>query len=280
MKVTVKKHGSGHSYVDDEAGGEKIAGVTTLVGDGLPKPALMNWHAEATAAYAVDNWEELSKLTPSARMKKLMGGRYESRDAAAKKGKQIHTLAERLQAGEKVTVPDELVGYVESCVAMLNDFDLRPVHTEAVVYSEKYRHAGRLDLIADVLLPDMPEYEHIPRGEDGYSRGLFDWKSGRTGIFGDVSLQLAPYRFAEFMILPDGSVIEMPDVDFVAGVWLTPRGYEVRPLVCDREQYRDFLYVKEVARIQTSLRDLVGEPIVPPTASAYRLAKVEEPGDV
>jgi len=281
MKVVVKKHGANHSYVDDDAGGERIAGVTSLVGDGLPKPALMNWHAEATAAYAIDNWDTLAKLSPSARMQKLKGGRYESRDAAAKKGKQIHTLAERLQAGQKVTVPDELVGHVEACVAFLNDFDLRSEYIEAVVYSETHRHAGRLDLIGEVLLPDMPEYDHIPRGEDGYSRGLFDWKSGRTGIFGDVALQLAPYRFSEFMILPDGTVIDMPEVDFVAGIWLRgDGGYELRPLVCEYEQYRDFLYVKEVARIQTSLRDLVGEPIVPPTASAYRLAKVEEAGDV
>ncbi|GAA4681222.1 hypothetical protein [Phytohabitans rumicis] len=277
MKVVVKKHGANHSYVDDEAGGERIAGVTGLVGDGLPKPNLMNWHAEATAAYAIDNWDTLAKLTPSARMQKLKGGRYESRDAAAKKGKQIHTLAERLIAGQQVKPPDEIAGHVFACVDFLNDFDLRSVHVEAVVYSETHRHAGRLDIIADVQLPDIPEYDHIPRGEDGYSRMLGDWKSGRTGIFGDVALQLAPYRFSEFMILPDGTVTDMPEVDFVAGIWLrADGGYELRPLVCEYEQYRDFLYVKEVARIQTSLRDLVGEPIVPVKGPAYRIVKGDE----
>ena len=70
----------------------------------------------------------------------------------------------------------------------------------------------------------------------------------------------------------------MPVVDFCAGVHLTPTDYACVPLVCEREQYRDFLYVKEVARIVDGLRDLVGEPIVAPTASAYRLTQADESG--
>jgi hypothetical protein len=40
--------------------------------------------------------------------------------------------------------------------------------------------------------------------------------------------------------------------------------------------YRDFLYIKEVARVVAGLRDLVGDVIVPPTASQYVLAKAAE----
>ncbi|NIL65029.1 hypothetical protein [Salinispora arenicola] len=156
------------------------------------------------------------------------------------------------------------------------DFDLRALHVEAVVYSETRRHVGTLDLIGDVLLPDMPQYDHILRRDDGYSRGLFDWKTGKSGIFGDVALQLSPYRFSESLILPDGEVIDMPEVDFCAGIHLRADDYSFVPLECGEDQYRDFLYVKEVARIVGGLRDLVGEPIVAPTASAYVLAKTNE----
>ena len=45
-----------------------------------------------------------------------------------------------------------------------------------------------------------------------------------------------------------------------------------------QDVYRDFLYVQQVARIVDGLRDLVGEPIVPPTASRYVLAKADEDG--
>lgn len=274
MKIARRDNGRNHWYVDLDAGGERVPGVTSIVGDGMPKPALLNWAGEATAEYAVDNWDALSELPLSERLKKMKGGRYEKRDAASNKGTAVHKMAERLIAGEKVTVPDALVGYVDSCVKFLDEFEVRAVHVEAVVYSETRRHVGTCDLIADVLLPDMPEYDHIARGDDGFSRGLLDWKTSKSGIFGDVAMQLSPYRFSEFLITDDGTVIEMPEVDFCAGIHITATGYSFIPLLCGEEQYRDFLYVKEVARIQTSLRDLVGEAITPPTASTYALTQV------
>lgn len=269
--------GRGHSYVDTDTG-LKVPGVTTTIGNGLPKPALLTWAGDATAEYAIDMWDELAKLPVSERLKKIKGGRYEKRDAAASKGSQIHKLAERLIAGERVIIPDGLQGYVEACVAFLNDFDVRQVHVEAVVYSLSRNHVGTTDLIADVLLPDMPDYDNIPRDQDGYSRGLFDWKTSRSGIFGDVALQLAPYRHSEFLIVPGTEdVVDMPDVDLTAGIHLRPDGgYSVVPLVTDDNVYRDFLYVREVSRIVDGLRDLVGEPIVPATAQRYVLAKADE----
>ena len=276
MKIQRRDNGRNHWYVDLDNAGARVPGVTGITGDGLPKPALLNWAGDATAEYAVDNWDELAKLPLSERLKKIKGGRYEKRDAAANKGTAIHKLAERLIAGEKVTVPDELVGYVNACVDFLNDFDVRAVHVEAVVYSETHGHVGTADLIADVLLPDMPEYDHIGRDDNGYSRGLLDWKTGRSGIFGDVALQLAPYRHSEFLITAGGEVVDMPLVDFTAGIHLRADGYTVVPVLTDEDVYRDFLYVAQVARIQAGLRDLVGEPIVPPTATRYVLTKADE----
>jgi hypothetical protein len=274
VKIARKNTAKGHYYVDLNTG-ERVKGVTTINSGGLPKPALLNWAGDATAEYAVDNWDTLAGLPYSERLKKIKGGRYEKRDAASNKGSAVHAMAERLIVGEKVTVPDELAGYVQSCVRFLDDFDVHAVHVEAVVYSETHRHVGTADLIADVLLPDMPEYEHIGRDGDGYSRGLLDWKTSRSGIFGDVALQLAPYRHSEFLIDPEtNEVIDMPDVDFTAGIHLTPTGYHFIPLETGKDVYRDFLYVAEVARITDGLRDLVGDPIVPPTASTYTLTRI------
>jgi hypothetical protein len=280
VKILRKNTAKGHYYVDADAGNERVPGVTTIGGNGLPKPALLNWAGEATAEYAVDNWDALASLPLTERLKKIKGGRYEKRDAAANKGTAVHAMAERLIAGEKVTVPDELTGYVEACVGFLDSFDVRAVHVEAVVYSETNRHVGTCDLIADVLLPDMPEYDDIGRDADGYSRGLLDWKTSKSGIFGDVALQLVAYRHSEFLILEDGSVVDMPPVDFTAGIHLTAKGYSFVPLTTDEDVYRDFLYVQQVARIVDGLRDLVGAPIVPPTASQYVLNKYEPAADI
>jgi hypothetical protein len=274
MRIVRKDNGRSHWYVDADTD-QKVDGVTTIVGNGLPKPALLNWAGDATAEYAIDRWEELSALSTSERLKKMKGGRYEKRDAASNKGTQIHKLAERLIAGERVTVPDALTGYVQSCVRFLDEFDVRAVHVEAVVYSETRRHVGTLDLIADVLIPEIPDYDHIERGEDGYARALLDWKTGRSGVFGDVAMQLSPYRFSEYLIQSDGEVIDMPPVDFCAGIHIRADGYTLVPLLCGEEQYRDYMYVAEVARIQAGLRDLVGQPIEPPTASRYVLAKAD-----
>jgi hypothetical protein len=276
VKIVRKNTAKGHYYLDADTG-ERVPGVTTIVGDGMPKPALLNWAGEATAEYAVDNWDALTPLSYSERLKKIKGGRYEKRDAAANKGTAVHAMAERLIADEKVTVPDELTGYVNACVAFLDEFDVRAIHVEAVVYSETNRHVGTCDLIADVLLPDMPEYEHIGRDEDGYSRGLLDWKTSRSGIFGEVALQLVAYRHSEFLIQPDiDVVVPMPEVDFCAGIHLRPDGYSFVPLETGPDVYRDFLYIKEVGRVVAGLRDLVGDVIVPPTASQYVLAKAAE----
>lgn len=276
MKIVRKNTAKGHYYVDADAGNERVPGVTTIVGDGMPKPALLNWAGEATAEYAVDNWDALAPLPLTERLKKIKGGRYEKRDAASNKGTAVHAMAERLIAGEKVTVPDELTGYVDACVHFLDDFDVRAVHVEAVVYSETQRHVGTCDLIADVLLPDMPEYEHIGRDADGYSRGLLDWKTSKSGIFGDVALQLVAYRHSEWLITEAGEVVGMPEVDFTAGIHLRPNGYSFVPLDTSDDVYRDFLYIKEVARVVGGLRDLVGDVIVPPTASQYVLTKAAE----
>lgn len=281
MKIVCKSNGRNHWYIDLDADGQRVPGVTTLCGDGMPKPALLNWAGDATAEYAVDNWDSLAELPLTERLKKIKGGRYEKRDAAANRGTQIHKLAERLIAGERVVVPDGLEGYVQACVRFLDDFQIRPVYVEAVVYSETRHHVGRLDMISDALLPDMPEYDHIRRDADGFSLGLFDWKSNRSGIFGDVAMQLAAYRHSEYLIDPtaeDDEPLPMPAVDFCAGIHLRPDGYSFVPLQCGESQYRDFLYIKEVARIVGGLRDLVGEPIVPPTASAYALCKADEVG--
>lgn len=275
MKIARKNTARGHHYVDLDTG-ERVPGVTSITSDGMPKPALLNWAGDATAEYAVDNWDALTGLPYSERLKKIKGGRYEKRDAASNKGTAVHAMAERLIANEKVTVPDELTGYVDSCVRFLDEFDVRAVHVEAVVYSETNRHVGTCDLIADVLLPDMPEYEHIARDDEGFSRGLLDWKTSRSGIFGEVALQLVAYRHSEFLMVTPDEVIPMPGVDFTAGIHVRADGYSFVPLETGPDVYRDFLYVAQVARVVAGLRDLVGDVIVPPTASQYVLSKAPE----
>lgn len=278
--IVRRQAGRNHYYVDLDTD-ERWPGVTTIT-KALPKDALINWAAETTARYAVNNWDRLHPMPPADRLKALMGGRWEERDAAANRGTAVHKLADRLAHGERVTVPPELAGHIESYVRFLDEYQVVAQYVEAVVYSEKHRYVGTLDLIADVLLPDMPEYDHIPRdGETGLVRALLDIKTGGSGIYGEAALQLAGYRYCDRLIvsgwdsskLEDREEVDMPEVDLVAAIHVRADGHDLVPLIATEREHRALLYVREVGRIAEGLRDLVGEPITPPTASTYRLVR-------
>lgn len=281
MRIVRRDNGRNHWYTDTDTG-DRIPGVTTILSNGLPKKALINWAGNATAEYTLDHWDELAELAPSARLKKIQGGRYESRDEAANRGTQVHAMGERLINGESVTVPDLLRPYVDSYVRFLDEFQLRARHVEALVYSETHRYVGTLDIFGDILLPDMPEYDHLPRDEDGFvCNCLIDAKTNRSGIFGETALQLAGYRFAEFM-QPDpkdpDTAEPMPEVTWTGALWIRPDGYSLIPITADEEQHRAFLYAQQVGQWDKTSRELVGSPIEPPTASRYVLAKADEEG--
>ncbi len=282
MEIVRRSNGRTHWYIDLTTG-DRIPGVTTILSDGLPKKALINWAANATAEYAIDHWAELAELAPSARLKKLQGGRYETKDEAANRGTQVHKMGERLIQGEQVVVPDLLRPYVDSYIRFIDEFQLRAKHIEAVVYSATHRYVGTLDIFGDILLPDMPEYDHLPRDDDGFVCDcLIDAKTNRSGIYGETALQLAGYRFADYM-QPDpqdpDSAFPMPEVTWTGAVWIRPNGYSLVPIVAGEEQHRAFLYAQQVGIFDHGARELVGEPIEPPTASAYTLAKVSEVTD-
>lgn len=258
----IVKSGSGHSYFLD---GEKVRGVTTVIGDGVPKPALVGWAARTVAEYVVDRLgtlrgetadadhviadelvEDLRRFNETSRYpekwnvgslnrgvlsKVLARVQYAERDAAANRGTEVHKLAERLAGGEEVEVPDELAGHVDSYVRFLDEWSPSDAILETVVLNRKWRYMGRLDLIAD--LPVL-------------GRTLLDVKTSRSGPFAEVSLQLAAYRHAEAMLGPDDAEVPMPAVDSCAVVWVRADGYDLIPFKAGPDEFRIFLYAMQV----------------------------------
>lgn len=243
----------GHYYKDGN--GQRIPGVTTIIGGGVPKPALINWAANATAEYAVDKWDELTELAPSARLKTLQGARYETTDKAKKRGTEIHKYGERLVAGQEVgNIPDELRGHCEAYVDFLNAFDVEPVLIEATVVSYKYGFAGTLDLVAWVTNPETGERE----------LWLLDLKSNEKGIFAETALQLAAYRLAEFYVDADGNEQPMMPVDRTGAVLVNAAGARLIPTISTEQQLRMFWYAGQVRDFVDNGRDLIGAAIEPP----------------
>ena len=242
-------HGTGHRYVD--ANSAKVPGVTTILNDGLPKPALINWAANCTAEYAIDHWVDLVEMTPSKRLDALKRARFAERDGAANKGTAVHGFAERLVSGDEVDdVPDELAGHVDAYVELLDRFNVQPVLVEFVIVSHRYGYAGTADLVAD--FPSLGK------------RLLCDIKTNRSGVYGDVAWQLAAYRHADSYIDEDGDERPMLDVDGCAVVHVRSDGADLYPITAGAEQLREFRYIAEVARARERSRDYVGDAITPP----------------
>jgi hypothetical protein len=241
--------GGGHSYKLD---GDKVDGVTTIIGNGVPKPALVPWASREIATFAARNLQLLGELDEDARIDLLKGAPYRDRDKAARRGTEVHRLAEELIGGKEIDVPDELAGHVDSYLRFLDDWQVREVIVEGVCGHRGHRWMGTFDLVCDMA------------GE----RWLVDIKTTRSGIFGEVALQLAAYRNAEFVLI-DGDEHPMPAVDRVAAIWVRADGYDVIPVEAGPEVYRMFRYAAELAKFTTKLgKEWVGDTLSPPRAVA------------
>jgi len=245
--------GRGHRYLLD---GEPCDGVTWVKDNGIAKPALIGWAANVTADYAVDNWADLAELKTSERLAVLKRARYADRDAAARRGTEVHKLASLLALGEEIDVPDELADHVASYLRFVDDWLPTELLVEVVVGNRQWRYMGTLDVVADLR---------------GGERWLLDFKTNRGGPYQEDALQLAAYRYAEFYL--DGEGVEQPmvEVDRAAIVWLHPEGYELIPVKADDATFTTFLYAKQVARFVESPREVyLGEALGRPAEGVTR----------
>lgn len=237
---------SGHRY---ELDGERCPGVTTLIGDGVPKPALRLWASGLVASYVQNMpFGELQMLRQGDEgiLKKLKLLPNTVAKQAAVKGTDIHRYAERLIGGYDVQVPLPLAGYVKACCDFMADWRVSPVHVEAVVGSRKHHYSGTVDLIAD-----------LPDGR----RAIMDYKTGRTGIWPEAALQLAAYRHAEFLLADGGErLMSSLGITCAYAVWIRDGSYEVRPLRTDLEVFDVFLAAATTANATKVMRHWVGAP--------------------
>lgn len=247
------QRGRGHSY---ELDGAKVPGVTTILGDGFPKPALVNWAARFTAEFAVDRWAELSELAISERLRRIERARWDELSTAGERGREVHALGQAYLAGEPITPPEELAGHLEAYIQFEHEWTPEEEAVEAACFSREWNYGGRFDLIAVLA--------------DG-RRWLLDYKTSRSGVFPETALQLAAYRNAEFYILADrlleGEHVEfpMPQIDQCGVVWLRADGYDLLPLEADAQAFAVFLAVREVAQFAKSSKDdWIGEALRPP----------------
>jgi hypothetical protein len=267
------KSGKGHRYED--ANGKRVPGVTTMK-RGIPSgKGLETWERRVIADYAIDHWDELAALPFSERHRKLMGAKFELMDKAANRGREVHRIADKLMLGEEVEVPEELAGHVESLIHFIDSYGAVAVLTEFVVFSHRHGYGGTGDAILDFPngLPEPHPWTSRILPAPGL-RILVDYKTSRSGIYGETALQANGYRYADSYLDADGNEQPMIEVDGVAGVHITADDFDLIPLESNPDMLRTLLYAKETHAFSESARDFVGDAIRHPSRVQRRRLEV------
>lgn len=247
MSLVKKQYARGHYYMLD---GRKADGVTTLISGGMPKPGLVAWSARSVAEYVADNPDDVEAMRGWDRQRMIDALKetpFRERDTAASRGTEVHALAERLVRGETVEPPEEIRGHVEACARFLDDWRVTPLAIEAPVGNRTWNYAGTVDLVAQ-----LPDGRHL----------ICDYKTSRSGIWGETGLQLAAYANAEFYLDQDGAEQPMANLGITGGlaVHLRADGYDAHDIRVDDAAFRNFLHVAWVARMARTLKDDVVSP--------------------
>lgn len=231
---------------------EKYWSVTTILGGGMPKPALLPWGIKSVAEGGVKQKGILREMLDACKtpdvcatgefceacdstVRWLKATPYAHRDRAADLGTFVHDAAEAYVLGKPFPDwPITVRPRMEAFERFLADYTPAYEATEASVYNRTEHYAGTLDAIATIAGRKL----------------LLDTKTGK-GVYPEVGLQLAAYRFAEFIGLPDGSERAMTEVDGAAVLHLPESGgYELLEVRADRAMFTAFLYVRETFRFQ------------------------------
>jgi hypothetical protein len=254
MAIRRRRYGTGHAYYVDDV---KVPGVTSIL-KMLPNDKLVGWAGRATAEYALDNWDQLAAMSPSQRLRTLEKARYQARDAAARRGTQVHALAEKLVAGEAVPVPDALAGHVEAYRDWLDATEAVPVATELVVCHRALRYCGTADLIAD-LPPLLVDTELLPA-----ARWLLELKTTASGVWPESALQATAYSRAEVFIDPaapdDERYMEWLGIERAGVVWIKSDACQLRPVDTSDDTWEFFKYLRWLHEHQADMDGWIGSP--------------------
>jgi len=242
-------------------GSRRVPGVTDLLRDGIPKPALINWAARSAAEYAADNVDTIATLERDAAVDLIKSAHNRNRNRAAVRGTDVHALAFQLRTGAEVDVPDELAGFVDAYLQYLDDWTPELVAIERPVLNRRWFYAGTFDEVARLR---------------GHSRAaLIDIKTGASGVFPETCLQVAAYRAAEVFVDDEGNEQPMPETGEGYALWLADDGrYELLPVASGADMFAVFLHTAHVATFMKraeddrDVRELIGVPMAAPVAVA------------
>lgn len=266
-----------HRYKLD---GKPVSGATTILGGGIPKPALIWWAPGVVAKFVTDpdNAGKVAELLAGDRdqsIKFLQLLPNQERDSAAERGTEVHDLAEKLATTGEVDAPEDLIGFIEGYLDFLDRWQITPFLVEVVLANREHWYSGKVDLLA--TSPLLMSQADIDAGKVIQ----IDLKTSK-GVYLETALQTAAYARAEFYM--DGTKeVPMPEVvaTYVAHVTpldreginaryeSSPLGTSLYPLATSPaeidEHFQQFLHAKAVHEDAKARGKQKLQPINPPT---------------
>jgi hypothetical protein len=253
---------------------QRFTSVTSLLKDGLPKPAITYWAVREAASWAVrerDAWLPLAMRDEQAAVDLVKGAPWRESSRAAARGSDIHRAAEQINLGGRPDVPPEIEPFVRQYQGFLEQHRPSFLLAEAAVFNLSWSYAGTLDAVVELdgqtFVLDVKTTDKRPEVE---SRPPYP----------EVALQLAFYaRATHVAVLPPERVttgrgryyVWDPGAEFEAmpkvstsvalALVLSPVDWRLVPVRIDAEVWNCALAVREVARFQADVSKRVLGPV-------------------
>lgn len=249
-------------YINQDTG-EKYAGVTSIL-NVLNKEGVNKAKVKNQAVYLADNRKRMADLTKAQYLAEVKNDSVYLDDwrIAREVGTQAHLVLEDLLANPfHDTYPidkkyDDVEGWegqhpqlwmTRAWEELNEQFDVKPVHNETMVFSDKYGYAGTYD---NAWLID---------GE----MCMVDAKTNKNGPRASVGLQNMAYAMAEKMYLPDGTVTDNVDFERSRVFWVRPEGWNLYELRFDNDLWVDFrAMVRAYQHVKLREKKVIEEALV------------------
>lgn len=264
-KVKTLSRASGRFYVDP-GNGNKHPGVTSILKN-LNKDFLQAWAAKLVAEEAVNNLDELVPLmrrSPEAAIDMLKGTPRRFTKKAADEGTAAHDIFERMAGGEDVKarfLPEFLRPYRDHFAEFLDVCQPEYLAMEETVWSDLYGYAGSFDAKAKI-------------------NGQVIWldnKTTRSGVHDEVGLQLSAYRFAEYIMAPDGTRTANDPGDGAAVLHVRPEGWHLTPVRADETMFEMFKDLRRIFEWDDLKKTVVSTPVASGPAGAKLVRRHRTP---
>lgn len=211
-----------------ERNGRRYISVTNVLDHVVSKPVLVPWASKVVAEYA--------KGHPSADIKEWKKQPKIVKETAAQRGTDIHAWCESYFLNPQLAEANMPAEYEAECYGFIQAVQLHgivPIAAEATVYSNTFSYAGTNDLFAYVT-------------SLGGGVAQIDIKTGK-GIYPEYALQLAAYRYGEFIGLPDGTDVPVPEAERCAILHVDHGVTHLIPVVAGPREFEVFTHAVQLA---------------------------------